>query len=282
MIIQTAKWHHGHRRSDKSSARLLQFTTLIIGIIDCLVVSVRVSEALQQVGAGGHWRVSAGAVTAADQSFIVRLEEEGQRLTCAGVSYRGQQNSVELNDRTTPLFLVSNWISIIHDTLIKPTVCIDYCYSVVVHILPSFSELYFWPCKTNTRVQTVPWTHHRDKLVAGPALHQVGDVDEDGSGDDGNSDVFTWAAAHLHIHQCICGDWSWGFSRLHCLWGLDREEALPADPPSSETAGWCCRSLNAPHSAAGPPWLSHCLLEGSTDSAALCHSRQLQETQQRC
>lgn len=153
MIIQTAKWHHGHRRSDKSSARLLHFTTLIIGIIDCLVVSVRVSEALQQVGAGGHWRVSAGAVTAADQSFIVRLEEEGQRLTCAGVSYRGQQNSVELNDRTTPLFLVSNWISIIHDTLIKPTVCIDYCYSVVVHILPSFSELYFWPCcRTNTKL----------------------------------------------------------------------------------------------------------------------------------
>lgn len=62
--------------------------------------SVRVIEALDEVGACCDWRVFVGAVAAADQSLVVRLDKERQRLTSVGVSRRRQQNSVELRDNT--------------------------------------------------------------------------------------------------------------------------------------------------------------------------------------
>lgn len=65
------------------------------------VSPVRVIEALDEVGSCCHWRVFVGAVAAGDQSLVIRLDEESHRLTCAGESSRGQQNSVELRHRTT-------------------------------------------------------------------------------------------------------------------------------------------------------------------------------------
>lgn len=61
------------------------------------VASVRVGEALLQVGAGLDGRVAVGPVAAADDGLIVRVQEEGQRLPCAGVSSRGQQHPVRLS-----------------------------------------------------------------------------------------------------------------------------------------------------------------------------------------
>lgn len=63
------------------------------------VWSIRVVEALGEIGTGRYWRVFVGAVDAGDQSLIIRLDEESQRLTGAGVSNRGQQNSVALGNR---------------------------------------------------------------------------------------------------------------------------------------------------------------------------------------
>lgn len=65
------------------------------------------SEASLQVGAGCDGRIFVGAVAAADHSFIIRQEEERQRLTCAGVSCRGQQNPVALKDRTLSIGVTS-------------------------------------------------------------------------------------------------------------------------------------------------------------------------------
>lgn len=56
---------------------------------------------LQQVGARCDRSVLVGAVAAVDHSFVVRLEEEGQRLTGGQVACRGQQHSVQLQDMHT-------------------------------------------------------------------------------------------------------------------------------------------------------------------------------------
>lgn len=61
------------------------------------------------------------------------------------------------------------------------------------------------------------------------------------------------------------------------LWGF-----LPADLQSSGTAAWCCHSLNALHTAADPPSLSHCSLVGSIETVVWSHSHQLLETIQHC
>lgn len=47
------------------------------------VVTVRVGKAQLQVGAGLDGRVFVGAITAANDGFIIRLQEESQRLACA-------------------------------------------------------------------------------------------------------------------------------------------------------------------------------------------------------
>lgn len=44
-----------------------------------------------------------------------------------------------------------------------------------------------------------PSSHHIDKAVAGPALHQVGDVDKNRPGDDRHAEELARAAPHLHI-----------------------------------------------------------------------------------
>lgn len=73
--------------------------------------------ALAEVAASGHWRVFVGAVAAGDHSLIIRLEEEGQRLTCAGVSSRGQHNSVDLRESGQPRLLT---FSIFNTELLWP------------------------------------------------------------------------------------------------------------------------------------------------------------------
>lgn len=65
------------------------------------VVSIGDTEALLEVVSSCDRRVFVGSVAAGDQSIVIRLEEESQRLTGAGVSSRGQQNSVELRERET-------------------------------------------------------------------------------------------------------------------------------------------------------------------------------------
>lgn len=64
-------------------------------------LSVWVIEALDEVSACCNWRVFVGAIAAGDQSLIIWLDKESQRLTCAGLSNRGQQNSVELRENRT-------------------------------------------------------------------------------------------------------------------------------------------------------------------------------------
>lgn len=106
--------------------------------------SVRVGQAHLQVVAGLDRRVCVRTAAAGDEGIVVRVHEEGQRLTCAGVSSRGQQDSVNLSGKNR-----------INDQLL--------------------SEVW---------VQAA--AHRGDKAVTCPTLHQVADVDEDRSGDDGN------------------------------------------------------------------------------------------------
>lgn len=47
------------------------------------VVTIRVGKAQLQVGAGLDGRVFVGPITAANDGFIIRLQEESQRLACA-------------------------------------------------------------------------------------------------------------------------------------------------------------------------------------------------------
>lgn len=61
--------------------------------------SIGVVEALDEIGACCNSWVFVGAVTAGDQSLVIRLDEESQRLTCAGVTSRRQQNFVALMSR---------------------------------------------------------------------------------------------------------------------------------------------------------------------------------------
>lgn len=106
--------------------------------------SGRVGQAHLQVGAGLDRGVCVGTAAAGDDGVVVRLREEGQRLTCAGVSSRGQQDSVNLSGKNR-----------INDELLSDV----------------------W-------VQAA--AHRGDEAVACPTLHQVADVDQDRSGDDGN------------------------------------------------------------------------------------------------
>lgn len=119
----------------------------------------------------------------------------------------------------------------------------------------------------------VTWTHHRDKLVVGPTLHQVSDVDEDRSGYDGDVNEVTWTAPHLRRSGVEVNAEA---SECQCR---DTEEKLPAGLQSSGITGWCCHSLSVLHSAAGPAWSSRCPLEGSKENAVWCHSQWLQVTQ---
>ncbi len=56
--------------------------------------------------------------------------------------------------------------------------------------------------RCETYLQKFLSTHHRDKPIAGPALHQVGDIDEDRCGDAGSTHEFTWTSAHLMVNKC--------------------------------------------------------------------------------
>lgn len=76
--------------------------------------SVGVVEALDEVGARCDRWVFVGAVDTGDQSLIIRLHEESQRLTCAGVSSRGQQNSVELMNRQENNKTISYSITVVN------------------------------------------------------------------------------------------------------------------------------------------------------------------------
>lgn len=82
------------------------------GIGEHSLCSIGGLEALLEVAASRHWGVFVGAVAAGDHSIIIRLYEEGQRLTCAGVSGWRQHNSVDLRgaDRrpVTPILLFYN------------------------------------------------------------------------------------------------------------------------------------------------------------------------------
>lgn len=73
------------------------------------------------------------------------------------------------------------------------TYVVAFTFLVTVH----FHNLVIKPWGGN-----IPFTHHRDELIARPALHQVSDIDEDGSGDTGNRDEFTWACTHLTVKKC--------------------------------------------------------------------------------
>lgn len=54
-------------------------------------------------------------------------------------------------------------------------------------------------------------------------------------------------------------------------------DSAPAGlPRGSGRRGWCCRSLNVPHSVPGPPSPAHCWLVDNTECAGWCRSHRLQ------
>lgn len=62
--------------------------------------SIGVLELLKNVGLCCNRRVFVWAVQAGDQSVVIWMKKERQRLTCAGVSDRGKQNPVTLQTGT--------------------------------------------------------------------------------------------------------------------------------------------------------------------------------------
>ena len=92
-----------------------------------LASPIRVTEPLTEVISRLNWRIFVGTVVAGDQSLIVRLDEESQGLACAGVSSRGQGNSVELCSKDHAKYIILNIKTKIIYTL-QLSICIGISY----------------------------------------------------------------------------------------------------------------------------------------------------------